>query len=91
MRLSANAGGMLSPKTTLLIVGDGRNNGRDPGIEVLAEIRGKCRRVVWLTPEERGTWRLAGCDLPRYAPVCDVVAPVPTPAALERLVAKLAI
>ncbi len=80
-------GSMLSAKTTVLILGDGRNNGRDPGIEALAAIRDRCRRVVWLTPEDRGTWRLAGCDLPRYAAWCDVIAPARTPAELERFVA----
>jgi uncharacterized protein with von Willebrand factor type A (vWA) domain len=78
-------GGLLSRKTTVLILGDGRNNGRDPGLEALEAIRRRVRRIVWLTPEARGTWRLPGCDLPRYAAWCDLVAPVRTPAALERV------
>jgi uncharacterized protein with von Willebrand factor type A (vWA) domain len=86
---AAEHGGVLSRQTTLLILGDGRNNGRESGLEALEEIRRRCRRVIWLTPEARGTWRLAGCDLPRYATRCDLVAPVRTPAALERIVLSL--
>lgn len=78
-------GDVLTRATTVLILGDGRNNGLDPGIAHLREIRAKVRRVVWLSPEPRGAWRLAGCDLPRYAPVCDAVASVQTPADLERV------
>jgi uncharacterized protein with von Willebrand factor type A (vWA) domain len=47
-------GSQLSPKTTVLMLGDGRNNGRDPGIEALAVIRERCRRIVWMTPEDPG-------------------------------------
>lgn len=84
-------GGVLSRRTTLLILGDGRNNGRDPRVDALAELRRRCRRVIWLTPEARGTWRLAGCDLARYAPWCDRVASVRTPADVEQLVARMAV
>jgi uncharacterized protein with von Willebrand factor type A (vWA) domain len=81
---------LISPRTTLLVLGDGRNNGRDPGLDALSALRDRCRRVIWLTPEGRGTWRLAGCDLPRYAAFCDIVHSVKTPAALESLVARIA-
>ncbi|MEA2596411.1 MAG: uncharacterized protein QOF01_2880 [Thermomicrobiales bacterium] len=83
-------GPLLSHKTTLLILGDGRNNGRDPGLDALYGLRRQCRRIVWLSPEGRGTWRLAGCDLPRYATHCNAIESVRTPADLERFVATLA-
>jgi uncharacterized protein with von Willebrand factor type A (vWA) domain len=82
-------GAILSRRTTVLILGDGRNNGRDPRVESLAELRLRCRRIVWLSPEQRGTWRLAGCDLPRYAPWCDLVESVRRPADVERLLQRL--
>ncbi|MGH2561021.1 MAG: VWA domain-containing protein, partial [Thermomicrobiales bacterium] len=80
---------ILTPRTTLLILGDGRNNGHDPRVDALAALRRRCRRVIWLTPESRGSWRLAGCDLPRYEAVCDLVTTVRAPADLERLVTGL--
>lgn len=82
-------GYVLSRKATVLVLGDGRNNGRDPGLEAIEAIRQRCRRVVWLTPEARGAWRLAGCDVPRYAARCDLVASVRTVAELERVVAAM--
>ncbi|MFL5759518.1 MAG: VWA domain-containing protein [Thermomicrobiales bacterium] len=80
---------LLTAKTTLLILGDARNNGNDPNLPALAELRHRCRHVIWLTPEQRGTWSLAGCDLPRYATHCDLVATVRTPHDLERVVATI--
>ena len=79
-------GSMLNRQTTVLILGDGRNNGRDPRVDALAKIAERARRVIWLSPEPRGAWRLAGCDLPLYEPLCDLAASVRTPADLERLV-----
>jgi uncharacterized protein with von Willebrand factor type A (vWA) domain len=83
-------GRLFTAKTTLLILGDARNNGHDPNLPALADLRQRCRRVIWLTPEQRGTWRLAGCDLPRYEAYCDQVATVRTPADLEGFVAGFA-
>jgi uncharacterized protein with von Willebrand factor type A (vWA) domain len=82
-------GDLLNAKTTLLILGDARNNGNDPNLAALAELRRRCRRIVWLTPEQSGTWRLAGCDLLRYAEYCDLVATVRTPLDLERVVDRI--
>jgi uncharacterized protein with von Willebrand factor type A (vWA) domain len=84
--LLSHHGDLFTAKTTILILGDARNNGHDPNLPALAELKRRCRRVIWLTPEQRGTWRLAGCDLTRYAVHCDLVATVRTPADLERVV-----
>lgn len=81
----ARCGDALTPRTTVLILGDGRNNGRDPNLPALAELRSRCRRLIWLSPEARPSWRLGGCDLAAYAPACDILASVRTPADLERV------
>jgi uncharacterized protein with von Willebrand factor type A (vWA) domain len=88
-KLLSDHGDIFNAKTTLLILGDARNNGHDPNIAALAELKRRCRRVIWLTPEQRGAWRLAGCDLPRYEAFCDLIATVRTPAELERLVNEI--
>ncbi len=82
-------GDLLTARTTLLILGDARNNANDPNLAALAELQRHCRRIVWLTPEQRGTWRLAGCDLTRYAEYCDRVATIRTPRDLERVVDQI--
>ena len=61
----------LTRRTTLLVLGDGRNGGKDPGLEHLEQMRRQCRRLVWLSPEPRYSWALGSCDLPAYARLCD--------------------
>jgi uncharacterized protein with von Willebrand factor type A (vWA) domain len=61
----------LSRRTTVLVLGDGRNNGKDPNLAAFEEITRRARETVWLTPEPRYSWGLGGCDLPAYAEFCD--------------------
>lgn len=63
----------LTRRTTVLVLGDGRSGGRDPGYEALEQIRRQCRRLVWLSPEPRYSWSLGSCDLPLYSRLCDRV------------------
>ena len=86
---SERFGPLLTARTTVLILGDARNNGRDPGLDALERIADGARRVIWLSPEPRGAWRLAGCDLSKYAPYCQTVEPVRTPADFERIANQL--
>ena len=66
-------GGAVTRKTTLIILGDGRGNGRDPNFGAMAEMSRRARETVWLTPEPRYSWTLGSCDLPGYAGYCDRV------------------
>jgi uncharacterized protein len=65
--------GIVTRRTTVVILGDGRGNGHDPNLEAFEELARRARQVVWLTPERRTMWRLGHCDLPRYAEFCDRV------------------
>jgi uncharacterized protein len=62
----------LNSKTTVLIIGDGRNNYNRPNDWVLREIQQKAKQVIWLNPESRMTWGVGDSEMPRYAPYCDV-------------------
>jgi uncharacterized protein len=64
---------IVTRRTTVVILGDGRGNGHDPNLDVFEEIARRCRQLIWLTPERRNMWRLGRCDLPRYAESCDRV------------------
>jgi uncharacterized protein with von Willebrand factor type A (vWA) domain len=63
----------VTPKTTFLIIGDGRNNYNRASEWVLKEIRQKAKQLIWLNPESRMTWGYGDSEMPRYAPHCDVV------------------
>jgi uncharacterized protein with von Willebrand factor type A (vWA) domain len=62
----------VSSKTTVLIIGDGRNNYNRPNEWVLRDIQQKAKQLIWLNPESRMTWGVGDSEMPRYIPYCDV-------------------
>ena len=63
----------INHRTTVVILGDGRNNGKPSNVEALEEIAQHARQVVWITPEPRWGWNLGSCDMPLYEKVCNRV------------------
>ena len=63
----------LRRDTVVLILGDARNNAFDPQAWALAEVRQRCRRIIWLNPEPRREWNTGDSILASYAPACDQV------------------
>ena len=71
---SRQQGVRVSRRDTLLIVlGDGRNNRRDPQEWAFEELAKRCRRVIWINPEAEQRWETGDSDLAAYLPFCDVV------------------
>jgi uncharacterized protein len=64
---------IVTRRTTVVILGDGRGNGHDPNMAAFEEIARRGKQLIWLTPERRNMWQLGHCDLPRYAEFCDRV------------------
>jgi uncharacterized protein with von Willebrand factor type A (vWA) domain len=64
---------IVTRRTTVVILGDGRGNGHDPNLPALEEIARRGKQLIWLTPERRNMWHLGRCDLPQYAELCDRV------------------
>ena len=60
----------MTGQTTVIVLGDGRGNRNPPNVRALEEIRRRCRQLVWLSPEPRGSWGLGSSDMPLYTPVC---------------------
>jgi uncharacterized protein len=60
----------VNHRTTVVILGDGRNNGKPPNVEALEEIAQHARQIIWITPEPRWGWSLGSCDMPLYEKVC---------------------
>jgi uncharacterized protein len=81
----------LQRRATLLVLGDARGNGNDPGIEAFEEITRRVRQTIWLTPEPRRNWGLGACDLARYAEFCNRVHVVADLAGLERTAQQMAV
>jgi uncharacterized protein with von Willebrand factor type A (vWA) domain len=60
-------GSRLDRSTTILVFGDGRSNGAEPGFEVIDRWRRIARSVIWCTPEPRGAWPLGFGEMQGYA------------------------
>jgi uncharacterized protein len=58
----------LDSRTTVIIVGDGRNNYNDPRIDLANDLRRRSRRVLWFNPEPEMQWGQGDSDMPQYAP-----------------------
>ena len=63
----------LDRKTTILILGDARNNYNDPQAWALRHIRERVKGIIWLNPEGQWGWGIGDSVMPLYAPACDVV------------------
>jgi uncharacterized protein with von Willebrand factor type A (vWA) domain len=79
----------IDQRTTILIVGDGRNNYNDPRIDLFRSIARRCRRVIWLTPEAPVLWGTGDSDMFTYAPDCDTIIKARTLEELSTAVDKL--
>lgn len=90
-QLLEDNGNALDRRTSLIILGDGRSNGKDPALDVVQEIARRVRRIVWLTPEPSYSWGLGACALPAYAQFCERVDVVSDLSALERTAEKMAV
>jgi uncharacterized protein with von Willebrand factor type A (vWA) domain len=63
----------VGPKTSLLVLGDGRTNYRQPGLPVLADLVRRSRSAHWLNPEPRRLWGSGDSAADRYGQVIDMV------------------
>ncbi|GAA4560671.1 vWA domain-containing protein [Pseudonocardia xishanensis] len=62
-------GEAITSKTSLLILGDGRTNYRDPNLTIVKRMVGQARHAHWLNPEPRRQWGTGDSAATRYADV----------------------
>ncbi|KZS64806.1 MAG: VWA domain-containing protein [Mycobacterium pseudokansasii] len=60
---------VLSPRSSLLVLGDGRTNYRNPAVDVLADMVTASRHAHWLNPEPKHLWGSGDSAVPRYQDV----------------------
>jgi uncharacterized protein with von Willebrand factor type A (vWA) domain len=61
----------ISPKTSVILLGDARNNYHASQAWVVAEMRKKARHVHWLNPEPHSYWDTGDSIISQYAIHCD--------------------
>ena len=79
----------VTPRTTVIVLGDARSNNLDPRADILKRIGERAKRVVWLNPEGRIGWGFGDSEMPRYATFCNVVRQCSTARQLERAVTDI--
>ena len=82
-------GRQLTPRTTVIITGDARNNYRPPRDSVLADIAKASRAVIWLNPEPHAYWDTGDSTMSSYGRHCTSVHEVRTLRQLEEFVEEL--
>jgi uncharacterized protein with von Willebrand factor type A (vWA) domain len=60
---------VLSPRSSLLVLGDGRNNYRNPETDLLHRMVTESRHAHWLNPEPKHLWGSGDSAVPRYQDV----------------------
>ncbi len=79
----------IDNKTTVLILGDARNNYNDPRAWCLRDIRNKAKDVVWLNPESPSAWGFGDSVMDKYLPHTDVAEECRNLKQLSRVVDRL--
>ena len=79
----------INSDTTVIILGDARNNNGDPKLEVMQSIFARARQVIWLNPESRRAWGTGDSEMLRYQSACHFAAECNNLKQLERIVDQL--
>ena len=58
--------------STVIVLGDARNNDADPKEKILKEISDKCKTLIWLNPEQETMWGAGDSEMKAYLPYCDI-------------------
>lgn len=59
----------VDSRTTVIILGDGRNNYNDPRLDLAYDLRRRARRLLWFNPEPEHQWGTGDSDMHQYAPI----------------------
>ena len=80
----------ITQKTSIILLGDARNNYHAPQAWVLDALRKRAKHLYWLNPEPRGYWDTGDSVIAEYAPFCDGVYECRNLRQLERFVSTIA-
>jgi hypothetical protein len=83
-------GDQVNSRSSVLLLGDARNNYHASQSWVIEDLQRKARRVYWLNPEPRDYWGSGDSIVGEYAAHCDDVVECRTLRQLEHFVGNLA-
>jgi hypothetical protein len=81
--------GGITRRTTVMIIGDGRNNYNANNAWALKDLKQKCKRLLWICPEERANWGFGDSEMLTYSKHCHHTVVVNSVADLSRIAEQL--
>jgi uncharacterized protein with von Willebrand factor type A (vWA) domain len=63
----------LDPRSTVIVLGDARTNGREPHAQAFGAISERAGRTFWMNPEPKLYWNYGDSVMAAYEPYCDGV------------------
>ncbi|WP_431854286.1 VWA domain-containing protein [Azospirillum sp.] len=82
-------GDAVDGRSTLVVLGDARNNNQAPRLDLLKRIAARARDVLWLNPEPPVSWGSGDSVAPLYAAACGHALPCGTIAQMEAVIENL--
>ena len=79
----------VGPRTSLLVLGDARNNYRAPGTAALSSVVKRAKHAYWLNPEPRGYWDTGDSAVAQYVPLVDEMVECRNAEQLQAFVTRL--
>jgi uncharacterized protein with von Willebrand factor type A (vWA) domain len=79
----------LDPRSTVIVLGDARTNGREPHARAFGTVAERAGRTFWMNPEPRLYWNYGDSVMAAYEPYCDGVFECWTTKQLELFVKAL--
>jgi uncharacterized protein with von Willebrand factor type A (vWA) domain len=63
----------VTPRSSVILLGDARNNYHTPQAWVVQELAKRARHLYWLNPEPRSYWDTGDSIVSQYGVFCDGV------------------
>jgi uncharacterized protein with von Willebrand factor type A (vWA) domain len=79
----------IDNRTTIIILGDARNNFGNPRTDIMKELYDRCKRLIWLNPEPRNSWFVGDSEMRKYLAYCHQADECNSLVHLERIVGGL--
>jgi uncharacterized protein with von Willebrand factor type A (vWA) domain len=79
----------IDKKTTVIMLGDARNNQGDGRVDIWEQVFRKSKRVLWLNPEQRNSWDSGDSIMSEYLPWCSSAEPCRNLQDIERIFSRI--
>lgn len=76
-------------RTTVIVLGDGRNNFLNPRLDAFQTIKKRARKLLWFNPENERLWGSGDSDMLQYLPYCNAAHEVGNLAQLAEAIDQL--